>query len=168
MEKCNLKLFLEPLAQELEMDLLTLRDGTESQLKDHDMFWGNYIFEWYIDKNILQPVWRNGCPTYRTVNIDTVLVVVEKNADENTKEHKRAKKFDKYILRCQKKQVNERLSVLRAKYPNMVVLGPRCDDGNAIHVWNRFEQGVLTKGNYYRNHFRLSPGAEELFGIYMD
>ena len=67
MQKCNLKLFLEPLAQELEMDLLTLRDRIESQLKDHDMFWGHYIYEWYIDKNTLRPVWRNGCPTYRTV-----------------------------------------------------------------------------------------------------
>ena len=43
----------------------------------------------------------------------------------------------------------------------MVVLGPRCDDGNAIHVWNRFKQRVLTKENYYR--FRLPPDAEELF-----
>ena len=99
----------------------------------------------------------------RSGTIDTVLVVVEKNADEDTKEHKRAKNFDKYMLRCQKKQVDGRLSVLRAKYPNMVVLEPRCDDGNAIHVWNRFKQRVLTKENYFRNHFRLPPDAEELF-----
>ena len=99
----------------------------------------------------------------RSGAIDTVLVVVEKNADEDTIEHKRAKNFDKYMLRCQKKQVDERLSVLRAKYPNMVILEPRCDDGNAIHVWNRFKQRVLTKENYYRNHFRLPPDAEELF-----
>ena len=99
----------------------------------------------------------------RSGAIDTVLVVVEKNADEDTKEHKKAKNFDKYMLRCQKKQVDGRLSVLRAKYPNMVVLEPRCDDGNAIHVWNRFKQRVLTKENYFRNHFRLPPDAEELF-----
>ena len=68
-----------------------------------------------------------------------------------------------YMLRCQKKQVDGKLRVLRAKYPNMVVLEPRCDDGNAIHVWNRFKQRVLTKENYYRNHFRLPPDAEELF-----
>ena len=61
----------------------------------------------------------------RSGAIDTVLVAVEKNADEDTKEHKRAKNFDKYMLRCQKKQVDGRLSVLRAKYPNMVVLEPR-------------------------------------------
>ena len=99
----------------------------------------------------------------RSGTIDTVLVVVEKNADEDTKEHEKAKNFDKYMLRCQKKQVDGRLSVLRAKYPNMVVLEPRCDDGNAIHVWNRFKQRVLTKENYFRNHFRLLPDAEELF-----
>ena len=99
----------------------------------------------------------------RSGAIDTVLVVVEKNADEDTKEHKRTKNFDKYMLRCQKKQVDGRLSVLRAKYPNMVVLEPSCDDGNAIHVWNHFKQRVLTKENYYRNHFRLPPDAEELF-----
>ena len=67
------------------------------------------------------------------------------------------------MLRCQKKQVDRRLSVLRAKHPNMVVLEPRCDDGNAIHVWNRFKLKVLTKENYYRNHFRLTEDAEELF-----
>ena len=99
----------------------------------------------------------------RSGTIDTVPVVVEKNADEDTKEHEKAKNFDKYMLRCQKKQVDGRLSVLRAKYPNMVVLEPRCDDGNAIHVWNRFKQRVLTKENYFRNYFRLPPDAEELF-----
>ena len=103
------------------------------------------------------------CHVPQSGAIDTVLVVVEKNADEDTKEHEKAKNFDKYILRCQKKQVDGRLSVLRAKYPNMVVLEPRCDDGNAIHVWNRFKQRVVTKENYYRNHFRLPPDAEELF-----
>ena len=99
----------------------------------------------------------------RSGTIDTVLVVLEKNADGDTKEHKRAEDFDKYMLRCQKKQVDGRLSVLRAKYLNMVVLEPRCDDGNAIHVWNRFKQRVLIKENYYRNHFRLPHNAEELF-----
>ena len=87
------------------------------------------------------------CHVPRSGAIDIVLVVVEKNADEDTKEHKKARNFDKYMLRCQKKQVDGRLSVLRAKYPNMVVLEPRCDDGNAIHVWNRFMQRVLTKEN---------------------
>ena len=53
----------------------------------------------------------------RSGAIDTVLMVVEKNADEDTKKHKRAKNFDKYMLRCQKKQGDGRLSVLRAKYP---------------------------------------------------
>ena len=99
----------------------------------------------------------------RSGTTDTVLVVVEKNADEDTKEHEKAKNFDTFMLRCQKKQVDGRLSVLRAKYPNMVVLEPKCDDGNAIHVWNRFKQRVLIKENYFRNHFRLPPHAEELF-----
>ena len=66
-QRCKLKSFLGPLTQELEMDLLTLRDRIQSQFKDHNMFWGNYISQWYIDKNTLQPVWRNGCPTHRTV-----------------------------------------------------------------------------------------------------
>ena len=39
----------------------------------------------------------------RSRAIDTVLVVVEKNADEYTKEHDKAKNFDKYMLRSQKK-----------------------------------------------------------------
>ena len=33
----------------------------------------------------------------RSGAIDTVLVIVEKNADQDTKEHKRAKNFDKYM-----------------------------------------------------------------------
>ena len=76
-------------------------------------------------------------PVQRCGDFDKVLVVVQKNADEYTKEHKRANNFDKYMLRCQKKQVDGGLSNLRTKYPNLVVLEPRCDDGNAIHMWNR-------------------------------
>ena len=68
-QRCKLKSFLEPLAQELEMDLLTLRDRIESQFKDRDMFWGNYISVRNIDKNTLKPVWSNGCPTYRTSSV---------------------------------------------------------------------------------------------------
>ena len=67
------------------------------------------------------------------------------------------------MVRCQKKQVDGRSSVLRAKYPNMVVLEPTCDDDNAIHGWNRFKQRFLTKENYYHNLFRLPPDAEELY-----
>ena len=81
-KRCQLKSFLEPLAQELEMDLLTLRDRIQSQFKDHDMFWGNYISEWYIDKDTLQPVWRNGCPTYRTSNVLSEVYKVIGNARE--------------------------------------------------------------------------------------
>ena len=50
-QRCKLKSFLGPLAQELEMDLPTLRDRIQSQYKDHGMFWDNYISQWYIDKN---------------------------------------------------------------------------------------------------------------------
>ena len=46
------------------------------------MFWGNYIFEWYIDKNTLQPVWRNGCPTYRTNKILSEVYKVINNGRE--------------------------------------------------------------------------------------
>ena len=82
MQRSKLKSFLEPLAQELEMDLLTLRGKIQSQFKDRDMFWGNYIFEWYIDKNILQPVWRNGCPTYRTSKVLSEVYKVISNGRE--------------------------------------------------------------------------------------
>ena len=81
-QKCNLTLFLEPLAQELEMDLLTLSDKIESQIKDHGMFSGNYIFEWYIDKNTLQPVWRKGCPTLKTRKVLSEVYKVIYNARE--------------------------------------------------------------------------------------
>ena len=51
----------------------------------------------------------------RSGAIDTVVVVVEKNADEDTKEHKRAKNFDKLMLRCQKKQVNWKVKRSKSK-----------------------------------------------------
>ena len=64
------------------MDLLTLSDKIESQIKDHGMFSGNYIFEWYIDKNTLQPVWRKGCPTLKTRNVLSEVYKVIYNARE--------------------------------------------------------------------------------------
>jgi len=97
----------------------------------------------------------------RSGNFDTVLVAIEKNTE--TEADEKARPFTNYMLRCQKKQVNERLSVLRVKYPDMLVLEPECDDPNAVHAWNRFKRGVLTRANYYRNHFNLPEEARELF-----
>ena len=97
----------------------------------------------------------------RSGDIDTVLIAIEKNADTN--EHDRARPFSKYMLRCQRKQRSARLAVLRTKYPNMLVLEPECGDANAVHCWNRFKQGVLTKENYFRNHFNVPEDARELF-----
>jgi len=91
----------------------------------------------------------------RSGDIDTVLVAIEKNQPDELHPF--------YMLRCQKMQVDRRLSVLRAKYPDMDVLEPECDDPNAIHAWNRFKHRILTKENYYRNHFTLPDDTIELF-----
>ena len=45
----------------------------------------------------------------------------------------------------------------------MEVLEPECDDANAIHAWNWFKRRILTKENYYRNHFTLPDDTVELF-----
>ena len=60
-------------------------------------------------------------------------------------------------------QVNQSLIVLRAKYPEIEVMEPECDDGNAIHAWNRFKRRIITKENYYRSHFTLPDDTVELF-----
>ena len=56
---------LEPLACQLGMDLYLLRNRIEAQFTDHDMFWGNYIWNWEINKD-LKPVWIKGWPPVRT------------------------------------------------------------------------------------------------------
>ena len=45
----------------------------------------------------------------------------------------------------------------------MIVKEPECDDPNAVHCWNRFKTDILTKQNYYRNHFSLPEEVQELF-----
>ena len=52
------------------------------------------------------------------------------------------------------------------KYPDMVVKESECDDGNAIHCWNRFKEDVLGKDNYHRNH-ESRDLFEETFDILM-
>ena len=96
----------------------------------------------------------------RSGDIDTVFVAIEKNQSD---EQGKAGQHPFYMLRCQKMQVNKSLSVLRAKYPEMEVLEPECDDANAIHAWNRFKRRILTKKNYYRNHFTLPDETVEFF-----
>jgi len=93
----------------------------------------------------------------RSGDIDTVLVAIEKNHPDEVHPF--------YMLRCQRMQVNKRLSVLRAKYPQMEVLESECDDANAIHAWNRFKRRILTKESYYCNHFTLPEDTIELFEV---
>ena len=57
-ERCMIKEFLGPFAEELNMDLLALRDDIESKFVDPDMFWGNFAMAWYIHD--LQPVRNKG------------------------------------------------------------------------------------------------------------
>ena len=130
-QRCQLKLFLEPLAQELEMDLLTLRDRIQSQFKDHDMFWGNRISELYFDKNTLQPVWRNGCPTLRTSNVlSEVYKVIDNGREAVVKINPTFKLPDEYKILLQDVEIDFQ-GILKFEHtqPNTVLLkerGPYC------------------------------------------
>ena len=96
----------------------------------------------------------------RSGNIDNILCVVAKNNPDETGKPGR---HPYYMIRCQKKALPKHLNILRDKYPNMIVKEPECDDPNAVHCWNRFKTDILTKHNYYRNHFSLPEEVRELF-----
>ena len=59
--------------------------------------------------------------------------------------------------------LENRLNLLRNRYPNMRLLEPECDDTNALHCWNRFKQENLTRQDYYGNHFNVPKDMIELF-----
>ena len=96
----------------------------------------------------------------RSGNIDNILCVVVKNNPDETGKPGR---HPYYMIRCQKKALSKHLNILRDKYPLMIVKEPECDDPNAVHCWNRFKTDILTKQNYYRNHFSLPEEVQELF-----
>ena len=92
----------------------------------------------------------------RRICIDTILTVIEKNKpDEQDHQY--------YMIRCQKMQLPGRTNVLRVKYPHMTVKEPSCNDGNAVHGWNRFKKDILHRDDYYRNNFNLPEDSRELF-----
>ena len=88
----------------------------------------------------------------RSGNIDNILCVIEKNTPD---EIGKPGRHPCYMIRSQKKALPKHLNILREKYPNMIVKEPECGDPNAVHCWNRFKTDILTKYNYYRNHFSL-------------
>ena len=92
-------------------------------------------------------------------DIEKVVVVIKKNQPDKAG---KAGQHPFYMLRCQRVQVNKTPSILRAKYFEMEVLD-ECDDGNAVHAWNRFKRRFLTKENYCCNHFILPEDMVELF-----
>ena len=96
----------------------------------------------------------------RSGDIDNILCVVEKN---NPDEIGKPGRHPYYMIKSQKKALSKHLNILRDKYPNMIVKEPECDDPNAVHCWNRFKTDILTKQNYYRNHFSLAEEVQELF-----
>ncbi|WP_215897164.1 hypothetical protein, partial [Acinetobacter baumannii] len=79
----------------------------------------------------------------RSENI--VLVMIAKNRHDEPGE---AGLHQFYMLACKKMQVNQRLSVFRAKYPDMEVIEPECDDPNAIYAWDLFKHDILTRENF--------------------
>ena len=43
-----------------------------------------------------------------------------------------------------------------------------CDDPNAIRQWNKFKREVIKKPNYYKTHFSLTEGMQELLETALD
>ena len=97
---------------------------------------------------------------------DNVLCFVDKNQPD---EEGIGALYPFWVIRCQMKVLENQKRALRRRYPDMVVMEPVCDDGNAIHCWNRFKREWLGKGNYMGNQFFLPDSARDefarLFGI---
>ena len=88
--------------------------------------------------------------------IDNVLCFIDKNSGE---EHQ----F--YIIRCQRRRLENHKKCLRNRYPNMIILG-ECDDANAVHRWCRFKEDAIQ--DFYRNHFNLDEEGREIFETAFD
>ena len=95
----------------------------------------------------------------RADNIDTVLQFVQKDEQQES----RTSRFRYYVIRCQERALENRLSLLRNRYPNMRLLKPEYDDVNALHYWNRFQQEKLTQQDYFGNHFNVPEDMIELY-----
>ena len=102
----------------------------------------------------------------RRGDYDTVLCFVEKNCPD---EEGLAALYPYWVIRCQKKVLKVQKKLLKCRYPDMVEMGPVCEDANAIHCWNRFKKKWLGRTNWMGNQFILPDSAREefarLFGI---
>ena len=92
--------------------------------------------------------------------VDNVLCFVDKRSETDNHPY--------YVIRCQYRSLENHKKWLRARYPNMQVIG-ECDDANAIHRWYRFKEDVIMRPNFYRNHFSLDTvEKQELFDTTFD
>ena len=85
----------------------------------------------------------------RTGEFDTALEFVEKNEQQQS----RTSRFQYYVIRCQKCNLQKRVAILRIRFPNLKILEPVCDNVNATHCWNR----------YSGNHFNIPDDLIEFF-----
>ena len=72
-----------------------------------------------------------------------------------------------YVIRCQFRQLEKYKKCLKLRYSGMEEAG-RCDDPNAIHLWNIFKSEVIEKPNYSKNHFSLREENQELLEAVLD
>ena len=59
-----------------------------------------------------------------------------------------------YMIRCQKRNLNQQIKILRIKYPNMEERGIY-EDPNAVHHWVSFKEEILGREQSFFNHFGL-------------
>ena len=82
---------------------------------------------------------------------DNILCAIQKNEPD---ELGKPGRHPYYMIHCQRMRLQERINILRAKYPKMIIKRPTYDAANAMICWVEF-QNYIGKESYYSNHFSL-------------
>ena len=90
--------------------------------------------------------------------IDNILAAYVKN--------KPGERLPYYMIRCQRRVLNQQIKILRIKYPDMEERGIY-EDPNAVQHWVSFREEILGREQSYFNHFGLNGDRRDLFeGIF--
>ena len=90
---------------------------------------------------------------------DNILCAIQKNEPD---ELGKPGRHPYYMIRCQRMRLQERINILRAKYPKMIIKRPTYDAANAVICWVEF-QNYIGKESYYSNHFSLNEDSRDVF-----
>ena len=73
---------------------------------------------------------------------DNILCAIQKNEPD---ELGKPGRHPYYMIRCQRMRLQERINILRAKYPKMIIKRPTCDAANAVICWVEFQNYLVKK-----------------------